>query len=78
MQLRSYSLSDDLGPDDVLAFMADKYWRATGSKPIDTNLNGDSAACEQFAYNAAVADTTAGCHSVPNTLGCVAIRIGDP
>lgn len=76
-QLRSYSLSDDLGPDDVLAFMADESWTATGTKAVDTTLNSNPAACDQFGYNAAVDDTTAGCHSVPNVLGCVAIRIGD-
>lgn len=75
-QLRSYSLSDDLGRDDMLAFMADKSWTATGSKAVDPSLNSNPAACDQFAYNAAVDDTIAGCHSVPNALGCVAIRIG--
>lgn len=76
-QLHSYSLSDDISPDDVLAFMADEGWTATGSKAVNPRLNGNPAACELFAYNAAVVDTTAGCHSVPNVLGCVAIRIGD-
>ncbi|KAL9133033.1 MAG: hypothetical protein Q9175_005788 [Cornicularia normoerica] len=47
-QTLSYSLSDNLGSDQVLSFWADMNWSSTGSDPVDTGLNGNTNdACAQ-------------------------------
>ncbi|KAL9065686.1 MAG: hypothetical protein Q9161_008072 [Pseudevernia consocians] len=75
-QMLSYSLSDDIGDDQVLTVWADVNWEATGSKPVDPSLNGDaSAACAQYAYNLVGDHTTKGCHKLPNVLGCMTIMV---
>ena len=74
-QMQSYSLSDDLGEDQILSFLADTDWTATGDKPVDPSLNGSPGACATFAYNADADHTKKGCHSLPNVLGCVVIEV---
>ncbi|CAF9929948.1 MAG: hypothetical protein ALECFALPRED_004487 [Alectoria fallacina] len=75
-QFRSYSLSDDLGSDDVVSIWADANWDATGSKAVDASLNGDiSAACAQMAYDLEGTDTAKGCHTLPNVVGCLVIEV---
>ncbi len=74
-QLQSYSLSDELTPDDVLSFGGDLDWTADGHKPVDPTLNFDQQACAQFAYNAEGDGLKTGCHSLPNVVGCVSIWV---
>lgn len=75
-QMLSYSLSDDIGDDQVLTVWADLNWEATGSKPVDPSLNGDtSASCAQYAYNLLEDHTTQGCHNLHNVVGCMTIMV---
>lgn len=75
-QFRSYSLSDDLGSDQTLAIYADASWKSTGSKAVDTSLNGDtSAACSQSVYDLVGKDTNQGCHTLPNVVGCLVMQV---
>lgn len=74
-QMRSYHLSDDIGSDDVLSFYADIDWTATGSKSVDPSLNNNPQACAQFAYFGEDKALKAGCHTLPNVLGCVGIWV---
>ena len=78
-QMQSYTLSDDIGEDDVLTVWADTDWSPTGSKGVDKSLNGDtSAACAQYAYNLVGNDVLSQkgkCHKLPNVLGCMTIMI---
>ena len=76
-QLKSYHLSDDLSSDDVLSFWVDTEWAATGQKPVDPSLNYNPKACAMFAYNAEGNQLKAGCHTLPNVVGCVTIMIGE-
>ena len=78
-QMQSYTLSDDIGADDVLTIWADTSWTPTGSKGVESSLNGDtSAACAQFAYNLVGNDVLSQkkkCHKLPNVVGCMTIMI---
>lgn len=78
-QMQSYTLSDDIGADDVLTVWADTDWTPTGSKGVDASLNGDtSAACAQYAYNLLGNDVLSQkkkCHKLPNVVGCMTIMI---
>lgn len=75
-QLRSYSLSAEVGSDDILSVWADMDWDPTGSKPVDPSLNGNTnAACAQFVYDLEDADTTKGCHTLPNVVGCMIMSV---
>ncbi|CAF9930893.1 hypothetical protein IMSHALPRED_008308 [Imshaugia aleurites] len=73
-QLRSYSLSDDLGPDDVMTF-----WTNIGndvtSTQVDTSMSGNDLACAQYVYNAEGNDVKQGCHTLPDVVGCVTIML---
>ena len=73
-QLRSYSLSDDLGPNDVMTF-----WTNIGnedtSTQVDTSMNGNDLACAQYVYNAEGNDVKQGCHTLPDVVGCVTIML---
>lgn len=75
-QFRSYSLSDDIGSDQTLAIFADSAWKASGSKAVDTSLNGNTAAaCTQSVYNLVGNDATQGCHTLPNVVGCLEMQV---
>lgn len=78
-QMQSYTLSDDIGEDDVLTVWAYTDWSPTGSKGVDVSLNGDaSAACAQFVYNLVGNDVLSQkrkCHKLPNVVGCMTIMI---
>ena len=78
-QMQSYTLSDDIGEDDVLTVWADTDWSPTGSKGVDVRLNGDTrAACAQYVYNLVGNDALSQkgkCHKLPNVVGCMTIMI---
>ena len=77
-QMQSYTLSDDIGEDDVLTVWADIDWSPTGSKGVDVSLNGDTTACAQFVYNLVGNDVLSQkgkCHKLPNVVGCMTIMI---
>ena len=75
-QMRSYSLSRDLGPDDNMTMWADPGWNPTGSNPINHNLDGQNSACQKFAWSVVVPEfTTKGCHTLANNLGCFKISV---
>ena len=78
-KMQSYTLSDDIGDDDVLTVQAGTDRRPSGSKGFDLNLNGDtSAACAQYVYNLVDDDVLSHggkCHKLPNVVGCMTIML---
>ena len=78
-KMQSYTLSDDIGDDDVLTVQAGTDRSPSGSKGFDLNLNGDtSAACAQYVYNLVDDDVLSHggkCHKLPNVVGCMTIML---
>jgi len=74
-QMRSYHLSRELGPDEVMSVYANAGWKPTQPNPIDPILNGEPDACVQFVWDVLPSKTGEGCHDLAQNLGCFKIAV---